>query len=96
MTSNDDCIRTNAESSADEVPLWKLMERAYVVSGDHANTDGRCGTAAEIEALRDWLVPLLPYTLSDDEDPIVSAAKLEGQRLRALLTEQARIARNHP
>jgi hypothetical protein len=77
-------------------PLWRLMEKAYV-SGEHATTDGRSGTAAEIETLRDWLLPeehLTPM-LPDGYDGTVARWQ-ERQRLRAILTEQARIARAEP
>jgi hypothetical protein len=78
------------------MPLWRLMEKAYV-NGEHATPDGRCGTAAVIEALRDWLLPEGPAIVSDSspDDPIWARWN-ERQRLRTILTEQARIARAEP
>ena len=78
------------------LPLWRVMHRAYDESappGPGEWTNG-CGYAAEIRALRDWLVPeeAPPHrgmrpggsTLTHQE-----TLSMERQRLRALLTAEA-------
>jgi hypothetical protein len=65
-------------------PLWQILKSGYNV-------------AAEIEAIRDWLVPEEFVPDLDDDDPKVNhmiyGIVKERQRLHALLTEQALIAR---
>lgn len=74
-------------------PLWQLMFQAYARAPD---TDEE-GYAAEIEALRDWLVPEEPEpTYPPGGDWTLTQSYIswqERQRIRALLTEDARIAR---
>lgn len=87
-----------------EIPLWRVMHVSYWteagadVSDDFPPAVPDC-YAAEIESLRDWLLP------DEHEPPMVrcsdpTAEELlprqlwrERERLRDLLTEQARIAR---
>lgn len=88
------------------LPLWRVLEQAHKQEAgcvfDHlGNTvlgePDRYTRAAEIEALRDWLLPEEPAVISDSspDDPIWARVN-ERQHLRALLTEQARIARGEP
>lgn len=91
-------------------PLWRAMRRAYdqssvptaLADAAHPET-GNCltdryGYAAEIEALRDWLLPEEPEPEPTRTDRLFGPAREaylrwhERQRLRQLLTEQARIA----
>ena len=71
------------------LPLWRKIDESY---GWHDGLEG--SYANMIEALRDWLLPEEPAVISDSapDDPIWARFN-ERQRLRALLTEQARIAR---
>ena len=79
---------------SDRPPLWEVLRRAYDTSplapmdADDDWTD-RHGYAAEIRAVRDWLVP--------EEGPPAGAYWSERQRLRALLTAEAdRAERGEP
>ena len=84
-------------------PLWRVMWDAFEASPP-APPDGPCdwterhGAAAEIEALRDWLLPELPEPPSAPHMGNFVHNALWNQRhhLRARLTEQARIARGEP
>lgn len=63
-------------------PLWRVMKKAW----ETTTTDLDGSYAAEIRALRDWLVP--------ETDPcprmaIEALLRDERQRLRALLTAEA-------
>jgi hypothetical protein len=77
-------------ATVEPLPLWRLIAVARI--------SGPCNQrdiiAAEIEALRDWLLPSESAVISDSapDDPIWARFN-ERQRLRSLLTEQARIAR---
>ena len=72
-----------------------------VAAFDDSDWTDRHGAAAEIEALRDWLLPEEsdPW-LADSPESMnslaITAMYTERQRLRAALTEQARIARGEP
>jgi hypothetical protein len=72
------------------MPLWRVI----AVAGISGPCNQRDIIAAEIEALRDWLVPEEPAVISDSspDDPIWARFN-ERQRLRALLTKEAAIAR---
>ena len=78
-------------------PLWQVMADAYAKATDSNIRDSAliaCGNAAEIRALRDWLVP-------EESDPSPEGTQAdsfaiadwyrwhERQRLRALLTAEA-------
>lgn len=66
-------------------PLWEVMQGAYF-EGRNPGFSDRHGYAAEIRALRDWLVP----EESMPSDELSSWDRLwERQRLRALLTAEA-------
>ena len=95
------------------LPLWRVMRHAYDQSSaptalaDAADPEtGDCltdryGYAAEIEALRDYILPPEPEPwLVDSPESMnsiaVTAMYAERQRLRALLTNEARIARREP
>jgi hypothetical protein len=73
------------------LPLWRVM-----LAAGWKGEAAECW-AAEIEALRDWLLPEEPAVISDSapDDPIWARFN-ERQRLRDRLTEQARIARGEP
>ena len=79
--------------SEQKPPLWEVLRRAYDVSPPapvDADLDwiDRHGYAAEIRALRDWLVP--EDASPPDGFPLWAATRwLERQRLRALLTTEA-------
>jgi hypothetical protein len=75
------------------LPLWDVM----MFAGNNEPGTPRDAIAAEIEALRDWLLPEEPAVISDSspDDPIWARFN-ERQRLRQVLTEQARIARGEP
>lgn len=82
-----------ATATPEPMPLWLDMEFAGL------NTPGtpRDAIAAEIEALRDWLVPeerTTPMLPGGYEETRTQWE--ERQRLRAQLTEQASIARGEP
>jgi hypothetical protein len=73
-------------------PLWEVMRRAYDTSppapadADNDWTD-RHGYAAEIRALRDWLVPV-----DENGDPIgyLTCAQVEDRLwIRSILTAEA-------
>lgn len=72
-------------------PLWDVMRTAYdaappaPMDADN-NWTVRRGYAAEIRALRDWLVPEEPLY---DGDQRWELERGERQRLRALLTTEA-------
>jgi len=69
-------------------PLWKVMHRAHNDVGDPFGNAARSAYAAEILALRDWLVP-------EPEEPMFTATDEafaiweERKALRALLTTEA-------
>ena len=80
-------------------PLWDVMRRAYDVappapiSADDDWTD-RYGYAAEIRALRDWLVPEEPpphrgMRPGGTNLTYQETLSVERQRLRAVLTAEA-------
>lgn len=73
-------------------PLWKVLETAYFKGRLPGFAEGP-GYAAEIRALRDWLVPEEPGpTGMQTASHSYSARELERkerQRLRALLTAEA-------
>lgn len=73
-------------------PLWEVMQNA----GSNAPGEPRDAVAAEIRALRDWLVP--EETIEDAPGRFVNGCCLEErQRLRALLTTEAdRAERGEP
>ena len=88
---------TPPPTTPEPLPLWRVIS--------DAGTSGPCSQrdilAAEIEALRDWLLPEEsdPW-LADSPESMnslaITAMYTERQRLRAALTEQARIARGEP
>lgn len=61
-------------------PLWWAMQGAYF-EGRNPGFSDRHGYAAEIRALRDWLVP--------EEQPPLGPAGKAHMTLRALLTAEA-------
>ena len=76
-------------------PLWKVLETAYFKGRSPGFAEGP-GYAAEIRALRDWLIPEEPGpTGMQPASHSYSARELERkerQRLRALLTAEAKRA----
>ena len=82
-------------SATEPLPLWRVIQKANY-EATQIRDEPSC--PAEIEALRDWLLPEEPpphrgmrpggSMLSHQE-----TLSVERQRLRAQLTEQARIAR---
>ena len=84
------------DAQPEPLPLWRVMDRARFVAALEDDDDGSL-CAAEIEALRDVMLP-------EEPEPYITAwpdpacfkrysGWEERQRLRALLTQQARIAR---
>lgn len=73
-------------------PLWWAMQGAYF-EGRNPGLNDRHGYAAEIRALRDWLVPeeAEPTGMRPcgDTYSAQSIKRGERQRLRALLTTEA-------
>jgi hypothetical protein len=78
------------------LPLWQVKMAAGCKPGGGFSDDW---PAAEIEALRDWLLPEEPepFTPGLPSDKrwgsLLWCAYNERQRLRALLTQQAQVAR---
>ena len=77
-------------------PLWRVMAGAWSARVIVGRPDAeRLAIAAEIRALRDWMVPEEPRvfrpdcTLDEDEEARVFYRHAERQRLRALLTAEA-------
>lgn len=71
-------------------PLWEVMQGAYF-EGRNPGFSERHGYAAEIRAMRDWLVPEhcdLPVPARPHEPGDVIRSE-QSQRLRALLTAEA-------
>lgn len=89
-------------SYLEPLPLWRVMDNAgerYLELAPLTHSQQRHlleVIAAEIEALRDWLLPEeatpLAAVRSDLPFPMIERMD-ERQRLRQLLTKQARIAR---
>ena len=78
--------------SAEPLPLWRVIDNAETLSWWNGGNQAQ-GTAASIEALRDWLLP------DSDALPIDELAAAQQQlrhALRARLTKQAEIARGEP
>lgn len=68
-------------------PLWMTMQLAFF-EGRNPGLNDRYGYAAEIRALRDWLVP--EESIEDAPGRFVNGCCLgERQHLRALLTAEA-------
>ncbi len=70
--------------SPNRPPLWEVMYDAWCKTTDPLISDQAAvehGTAAEIRALRDWLVP--------EEAPPLGPAGKAHMALRALLTTEA-------
>ena len=68
-------------------PLWEVMTQARYNSEGARLASIRHATAAEIRAVRDWLVP--EETIEDAPGRFVNGCCLdERQRLRALLTAE--------
>lgn len=97
MDAYDSDLQAMADRERAELPLWRVIHAGYWteagvdVDDDFPPPVPEC-YAAEIEALRDWLLPEEPYC-SDNDLMSHYVARTERQRLRALLTDQARIAR---
>jgi hypothetical protein len=88
-------VLTEGVLNGEPLPLWRAMERASISRpGLNRNWLVR---AAEIEAVRDFIVPKEPEPSPVDPADGAPTAKWlrwhERQRLRDLLTQQARIAR---
>lgn len=102
MQEYDDDFKALAVMVKAGQPLWQVMYQAYEdepipLDGDLDVCNG-ISYAAEIEALRDWLVPdePEPVDLVRDQSRTASTAWQrwdERMDLRNRLTEQARIAR---
>jgi len=76
-------------------PLWRVMEEAFLTGRQPGHCD-RLGYAAEIEAIRDRIVPeeSIEIPVSHLVRDLVDRALLrERQRIRALLTAEAERAR---
>ena len=74
-------------------PLWEVMQGAYF-EGRNPGLSERHGYAAEIRALRDWLVPEEPpphrgMRPGGTNLTYQETLSVERQRLRALLTAEA-------
>jgi hypothetical protein len=108
---SDDWESPPSPATVEPMPLWRVMWAAYDESQPDAFRDDpgsdapmhsihREGYAAEIEALRDYIVPeeLEPYMTAWPDPACLKrhSGWAERQRLRAILTEQARIARGEP
>ena len=99
---HDGGLRTLATIEKAEIPLWRTMHVSYwVESGTEVDEKWppawpRC-YAAEIEAIRDYITPDSDSPSGEDWPDAyyrLRYAKWErDQEIRALLTEQARIAR---
>ena len=91
-------IRSSGESPAETQagPLWWLMRAAYYQSLHGADIwRDQDGYAAEIQALRDWLLPDAPRPV-DPLTPQEADALIrwdERMELRCILTRQAGLAR---
>jgi hypothetical protein len=92
-------IRSSGESPAETQagPLWRLMSAAYDQSLPRGEAIWRDqdGYAAEIQALRDWLLPDAPRPV-DPLTPQEADALIrwdERMELRCILTRQAGLAR---
>lgn len=97
-TSNSDQIRNSDPPTAtvEPSPLWRMIDFARFREDLDDDSDDATVCAAEIEALRDWLLPEEATTpmLPGGYDETYTRWQ-ERQRLRSLLTEQARIARKN-
>lgn len=78
--------------TTNRLPLWMTMQLAFF-EGRNPGLNDRYGYAAEIRALRDWLVPeeIEPTGMRPcgDTYSAQSIKRGERQRLRALLTTEA-------
>ena len=86
---------SNQPRVGEPLPLWQVTMAAGCKPGGGFADDW---PAAEIEALRDWLLPeeAEPRLVDPPESMnslAITAMYSERQRLRALLTEQAQVAR---
>lgn len=83
-------------ATVEHLPLWRVMATASLTHEMLRPGDPyRTSLAAEIEALRDWLLPEAPEPSAYDGQPRYEQRHTIWQRdnkLRAHLTEQARIA----
>jgi len=70
-------------------PLWKVMHRAHNDAGDPFGNAACSAYAAEILAVRDWLMPEDPELPSYLKGSDMHIRQIERQRLRALLTAEA-------
>ena len=82
-------------ATPEPLPLWRVMDNAgaYIELAPITHSQQRHVIAAEIEALRDWLLPERPRPTWP---AVLDEQWHREQRLRARLTEQARIARSEP
>lgn len=94
-------------ATVEAMPLWRACQDAYYSVTQHPDVLSeeceRLTIAAEIEALRDWLPDMPPQEFIDQwcreyGDMDYTKVRRTMDWLRALLTEQARIARgaDHP
>ena len=79
-----------AMTTPNRLPLWWTMQGAYF-KGRNPGLNDRHGYAAEIRALRDWLVPEMPHPGESEFWPDADTERewQHNQRLRALLTAEA-------
>lgn len=83
-----DTEKAEREATVEPMPLWRVMVDAYNNSPS-VSLEG--AMAAEIEALRDHVLPTRPKP--DESNRVAYYIWLHEQTLRAQLTEQARLAR---
>ena len=72
----------------DRPPLWRVMHDAFL-SSTLSGEEGHQGFAAEIRALRDWLVPEEPEPEPGDRYEQRHIIWRHNHRLRAQLTAEA-------
>jgi hypothetical protein len=80
-------------SATEPLPLWRVIQKANY-EATQIRDEPSC--PAEIEALRDWLLPEEPEPSAYDGRPRYEQRHIiwtHNRKLRAALTEQARIAR---
>ncbi len=105
MDEYDDDLKALADSERAELPLWRVMEQAHEQEAgcviDHMGNavlgePDWFTRAAEIEALRDHMLPPEPEPTTGSCLDQRRAIWRRDNQIREYLTEQARIARGEP